>query len=317
MDGVLHAVDEERPVTAHVEQALDPVEVTAAGVEEHREPDAEGGPVDDAVELEDDSSDLAVVVVCRPCDGRELAQRPPADPKEQLGVDVAERGPEHGRRGVERGELSLERVERRGVGEIRLREDEHVGRCRLLHALRAAEPMLAVDGRHDAVELVVVRHERVGEERVHDRGRVGDPRRLDDDTPKGRDLACIRAVEQVAQLVGQIAAQRAAHAAAGEQHGALVDAAQEVMVEPDLAQLVDDHRGLRELGAAQQRSEQRRLAAAEEPRDEGDRPLHEASDASSAGSSGSSGRPARRSASTHSAWRSPTSAVPPFRSRST
>ena len=132
----------------------------------------------------------------------------------------------------------------------------------------------------------MVRHERVGEERVHDRRRVGDSGRLDDDAPEGGDLARVRAVEQVAQLVGQVAAQRAADAAAREQHRPLVDAAQEVMVEADLAELVDDHRRLGELGPAQQLRDERRLAAPEEAGDERDRPLHEASDASSAGSSG-------------------------------
>lgn len=45
MHDVLDAVDEERPFPAHVEEALDPQDVLTARLQEHRQPDAEGGPV--------------------------------------------------------------------------------------------------------------------------------------------------------------------------------------------------------------------------------------------------------------------------------
>ena len=42
------------------------------------------------------------------------------------------------------------------------------------------------------------------------------------------------------------------------------------MIEPDLAELVDDHRGVGELGPAQELVQQRGLAAAQEARQHGD-----------------------------------------------
>ena len=75
-------------------------------------------------------------------------------------------------------------------------------------------------------------------ERVQDRHGVGKARRLDDDAAKARDLASRRAAEQVAQLVREVAAQRAADAAAGKQHRALVDPPQQMVVDADVAELV-------------------------------------------------------------------------------
>ena len=50
MDDVLDGVDEQRPVAADVEQALDPQDLAAARVEQHRQPDPEAEPVDRPVE---------------------------------------------------------------------------------------------------------------------------------------------------------------------------------------------------------------------------------------------------------------------------
>ena len=58
--------------------------------------------------------------------------------------------------------------------------------------------MLRVDGGDDALELVVVLDDRLGEQRVDHRRRVGEPRGLDHDACEGRDLAALAATEQVA-----------------------------------------------------------------------------------------------------------------------
>ena len=79
--------------------------------------------------------------------------------------------------------------------------------------------MPRVGGGHDPVQHVVVADDRLGGERVHNRRRVGEPGRLDDDAAEVRDLAAGPAAVEVAQLVGEVAAQRAAEAARGEQDG--------------------------------------------------------------------------------------------------
>ena len=63
MDDVLDGVDEERAVAADVEQALDAQDLAAAGVEQHRQPDAEPEPVDRPVEHEAHRGDVVLVAV--------------------------------------------------------------------------------------------------------------------------------------------------------------------------------------------------------------------------------------------------------------
>ena len=125
-----------------------------------------------------------------------------------------------------------------------------------------------------------------------DRCRVGDTRRLDDDAPERRDLGAFAPAEEVAQLVGQVAAQRAADAAVAEHDGALVDPPQQVVVDRDLAELVDDHRRLAHVRVREQTLQQRRLAAAEEAGQQHHGCLLSQGQRTSSGSSGSSGRPA-------------------------
>ncbi len=48
VDDVLHRVDRDRAVRPDVEQALDAEHVGTPGVEQHRQPDPEGEPVDRA-----------------------------------------------------------------------------------------------------------------------------------------------------------------------------------------------------------------------------------------------------------------------------
>ena len=203
--------------------------------------------------------------------------------------------------------------------EIGLRHDERVGGGGLPQRLLAREAVLRVDGRDDALELVVVLDDRLGEQRVDDRRRVGEPGRLDDDASERGDLAALAPAEQVAQLVGEVAAQRAADAAALQQHRALVDPPQQVMVDADLADLVHDHRRLAHRGMAEQARDQRRLAAAEEARHErdGELAVSRQGPGRDRGRAGRAARPARRSASTHSTPRLSTTTDRPLRSRRT
>ena len=63
MDDVLDGVDEERALPADVEQALDPQDLAAACMEQHRQPDPEPEPVDRPVEHEAHRGDVLLVPV--------------------------------------------------------------------------------------------------------------------------------------------------------------------------------------------------------------------------------------------------------------
>src|SRR5204862_27063 len=101
--------------------------------------------------------------------------------------------------------------------------------------------------------------------------------------------------------------QRAAHAPAGQDDRALVDPAHEVVVDRDLAELVDEHRGLPHVRVREQRRDQRRLAAPEEAGDEDDREAvaHDDGRWSAATPAGSAPTPARTRPTTSRAACSP------------
>src|SRR5439155_1030633 len=80
--------------------------------------------------------------------------------------------------------------------------------------------------------------------------------------------------KKVAQLVGEVAAHRAADAAVAEHDRPLVHLPQEVVVDRNLAELVDDHRRLAHIRVGEQPREQRRLPAAEVAGEERDRRAH-------------------------------------------
>jgi hypothetical protein len=76
---------------------------------------------------------------------------------------------------------------------------------------------------------------------------------------------------QVPDRRRQLAADGAAQAARLQQHHGVVDALEQMMVEPDLAELVDQHGGVAECRIGQQALQQRGLARAQEARDQIDR----------------------------------------------
>ena len=83
----------------------------------------------------------------------------------------------------------------------------------------------------------------------------------------------MEALERLLQRV----AERAAQAAGVEKHDVVLAAAiDEHVIEADLAQLVDDDRGVGERRLAQQARQQRRLAAAEEAGEDMNRSRHAA-----------------------------------------
>ena len=86
-----------------------------------------------------------------------------------------------------------------------------------------------------------------------------------------RHLAARSPRQLLPQRLLQIAAHRAAQAAVFQQQRAFGDALQQMMVEPDLAELVDEDQNVGQLRRAQQTLQQRGFAAAEKAGDDVDR----------------------------------------------
>ena len=201
------------------------------------------------------------------------------------------------RGGVDPRQPARELGELLGLHEIGLGDQEPIGHRSLLRGLRLpvqlGDAVDGVDRRDEPVDAVLRLHHRIREQRREDRRGIRQPGRLDRDALVAGDLAARAAGLEVAQLVGEVGADRAADAARGHHDGALVDAREQVVVERDLAELVDQHRRLTERGIGQQLPQQRGLAAPEEARDQRDRGLASrcAQRSSRSASSGSIGAP--------------------------
>ena len=107
---------------------------------------------------------------------------------------------------------------------------------------------------------------RIGLHRREDRERIGEAGAFDHQPPERRHQPAFAPRMQVPDRRRQLAADGAADAARLQQHHRLVDALEQMMVEPDLAELVDQHGGVGQRRIAQQPLQQRRLARAEEAR---------------------------------------------------
>ena len=103
----------------------------------------------------------------------------------------------------------------------------------------------------------------------HRRG-IGEAGGLDDHPGEG-GAAIVEIAQQPLQRLDEVAAERAAQASGGQQHDIFVDLLDQQVIEADLAELVDDDRGVGERGIAQQAIEQRRLAGAEKAGQHGQR----------------------------------------------
>ena len=160
-------------------------------------------------------------------------------------------------------------------GEIGLGDHQHVGEGGLPpgfgEAVECRGAVHRVDECHDPGEAQTVVEHRVGAEREQDRRRVGETRRLDDDPAETPDLAGIAAIKKAAQRLRQVFADGAAQTTARQLDHAALDEIDEVMIDRDLADLVDDDGGVGEFGRDQRSAQQRRLAAAEKAGQQGRR----------------------------------------------
>ena len=163
---------------------------------------------------------------------RKLPRRPVEDRRDRI---------ESGERPREFGEA---RGPRRFGDEVGLGDDEPVGERDLPLGLgpgRKRRPAVdRVDQGDDATKLEPDGEPRIGEERVEDRRGLGEAGRLEHDPVERRQRALVAPIENVAERLDEIAAQRATDAAAADQDGVARQALVEQMIEPDLAPFVDD-----------------------------------------------------------------------------
>ena len=135
------------------------------------------------------------------------------------------------------------------MGEIGLGQHDAVGDGGLFNRLwklgELSRAVHRIDHRDDAAEPEMVLQNRLADQREGDRDRVGEAAGLDDDATEARDFAAFAPREQIAQRVLDILAERAAQTAVIEQHRRFVGLADQVVVEADLAKLVDQNGDVR------------------------------------------------------------------------
>jgi hypothetical protein len=152
--------------------------------------------------------------------------------------------------------------------EIGLRQENLVREAhlllRLVELVELLRRVLRVDQRDDRIEQVIVADLLVGEERLRYRTGVGHAGGLDHHAVEP-DLALVALFLQRAEDADEIAAHGAADAAVIHLHDLLVAGLDDVVVDPDLAELVLDHRDALAMILLQDAVQQRGLAAAEEP----------------------------------------------------
>ena len=106
--------------------------------------------------------------------------------------------------------------------------------------------MHRVDEGDDRSEAQTVIEHRIRTEREEDRGRVGEPGRLDHDPAKPPNFAGIAPLEQAAQGSRQILAHGAAQTTPRQLDHTALNKVDEVMIDRNLADFVDDDGGIGE-----------------------------------------------------------------------
>ena len=271
---VLHGMDHDRAAAPlDREDALDPQEVGAAQRGQHRHRLLDGRPRQRPIEDQRKAFEavgvrvamimrLIVLVRIEALRRRRLVEDKRGGDRAMLGD--ADRG--MGQPGDPPGQLP----DRRRVGEIALGQDDAVGErhllCRFGHVVDIAGAGDRVDDGHQRLQMELAAERAVGGKSLQDRPRIGQARGFDDHPRKARHSTPGPVGEQRAQGFLEIGAQIAAQAPVAEQHGRVAARAQQGLVDADLAELVDDDRGVGALGGVEQGADQRGLAGRRESR---------------------------------------------------
>ena len=177
--------------------------------------------------------------------------------------------------GIELVQPCLQHPNPRRVREVRFRDQDAVRDRRLPDrfpvTFELRPPVHPVHRRDQRIQTVGMLEQRVPHEAGDDGKRIGETGGLDHDPGERRKRSGHALEIQLPHAVHQLALHRAADAAGLEQHDVVVQLLHHEVIEPDLAELVDQHRRLLHPGMGEEVVEQRRLAAAEKAGDERDR----------------------------------------------
>ncbi|OIQ73454.1 hypothetical protein GALL_449080 [mine drainage metagenome] len=203
-----------------------------------------------------------------------------ANIRDQSRVDVSVADAMPGGAGIEGFQPGGKPRDPRLVGQIGLGEQQHVGHrslfARFCMLLELRHSVHAVDRYHHGVQPVVFADD-VGIHQVGEDGAgVGEAGGFDHQPAELGNRHQRAPKKEIAQGVGQFGAQHAAQAAGAQQHCVVGDVtvfhgADQEVIQPGCADLVDHHGGILHAGLAQQSVEQGRLAAAQKAREQGDR----------------------------------------------
>ncbi len=156
--------------------------------------------------------------------------------------------------GAERNQIGP--CDHQGIGECRLSP-------RLGEAIEAVRAVYRVDEGDDARQMQGVIEHGIGTQGEQDRCRIGESGGFDNYSLEAPYFACSAPLEQAAQGTRKILADRTAQTAAGQFENASFDKVDEVVIDRDLAELIDDDSRIGQGGRDQRASQERRLAAAE------------------------------------------------------
>ena len=181
-------------------------------------------------------------------------------------VDLAMPRDHHRSRRVELFEPAQQRglrARKVGLGQQQAIRDRGLFRRNLL-AVQRGRAVHRIDGGHDAAEDDALGDRGIGHQRLQNRRRIGKPAGLDHEARERSDRAFVAAPQQIVNGRREVIADLAAQASGLQLDQAVLARLDQLVIEADLAELVDDDGGARKLRPAKQVAEQRRLAAAEE-----------------------------------------------------
>ena len=183
-------------------------------------------------------------------------------------------GAQRRRSGVEPGK-AVEQRRRGSSRKVKLCKHDGVCNCDLLlrdsFAFECTVTHHGIDRRHHATQHQPTGNVRVRHQCLEDRRRVRESARFDHDAIKPRAPPLVAPPQQILQCLRQVGADFAAQAASGERNDAILARFDQLMIDSDLAELVDDDGGAREFRLTQQMTKYSTLAAAEKAGDHRDR----------------------------------------------
>ena len=166
--------------------------------------------------------------------------------------------------GVHRSQSPFQHIDRGGVDQVHLVDEDHVGKGDLrggfLAVIQVQPGMFRIDQRDHPVQTERVARVIVDEEGLGDRAGIGQTRRFQQDS-----VELVAALDQIAQDADEITANGAADAAVVHLEDLFVGVDHQVLIDADLAELVLDDGDALTVVFGQDSVQQRRLAAAEKP----------------------------------------------------